>query len=149
MKLLFSDMKERKREGERKKKRKPISSRKIRRKGKRHPDTREGGSGCCRMARRVKFMFHYKSPFFWFPLLSKTHNLKWNQILKMTDYISAVSNFRSRREGKAGKLSGTICQSELETINRDWKGRWLLLSSGAVSRLPRCGHAYKGQETAV
>jgi len=67
----------------------------------------------------------------------------------MTDYISAVSNFRSRREGNAGKLSGTICQSELETINRDWKGRWLLLSSGAVSKLPRCGHAYKEQETAV
>lgn len=32
------------------------------------------GQSC--MARRVKFMFHYKSPFFWFHLLSKTHNLK-------------------------------------------------------------------------
>lgn len=32
--------------------------------------------GRSRMARRVKFMFHYKSPFFWFHLLSKTHNLK-------------------------------------------------------------------------
>lgn len=61
-------MKDRKEKaGERKKKRQkkrnPAAAGESQGRRNRHPDTREGGSGWCRMARRVKFMFHYKSPF--------------------------------------------------------------------------------------
>lgn len=65
---------------------------------------------------------------------SKTHNFlqSENQILKMTGLISVLSELRSRREGGAGGLSATICQGELETIRAEWKGRWLLLSGGAL-----------------
>lgn len=65
---------------------------------------------------------------------SKTHNFlqSENQILKMTGLISVLSEPGSRREGDAGGLSATICQGKLETIRAEWKGRWLLLSSGAL-----------------
>lgn len=65
---------------------------------------------------------------------SKTHNFlrSENQILKMTGLISVLSELRSRREGGAGGLSAIICQGELETIRAEWKGRWLLLSGGAL-----------------
>lgn len=65
---------------------------------------------------------------------SKTHNFlrSENQILKMTGLISVLSEPGSRREGGAGGLSATICQGELETIRAEWKGRWLLLSGGAL-----------------
>lgn len=65
---------------------------------------------------------------------SKTHNFlrSENQILKMTGLISVLSELGSRREGGAGGLSATICQGELETIRAEWKGRWLLLSGGAL-----------------
>ena len=75
----MKERKKRERERERERERRketPAAAGESEGRRNRHLDTSEGGSGWCRMARRVKFMFHYKSPFFWFHLLSKTHNLK-------------------------------------------------------------------------
>lgn len=63
--------------------------------------------------------------------LKAKSNIKNDRRYKCGDWVGVTEG------GGAGGLSATICQSELETIRAEWKGRWLLLSSGAASKLPQ------------
>lgn len=93
------------------------------------PKKKPGESG-----REIHFVFRLNTDFITglkHITLKAKSNIKNDRRYKYGEWAGVTEG------GGAGGLSATICQSELETIRGDWKGRWLLLSSGAASKLPQ------------
>lgn len=103
--------------------------RKSRKRASRCQKKKPGESG-----REIHFVFRLNTDFITglkHITLKAKSNIKNDRRYKYGEWAGVTEG------GGAGGLSATICQSELETIRGDWKGRWLLLSSGAASKLPQ------------